>query len=273
MTTGSADRRNLVLLFLLTSVAAGPAATAAADPPPETEQASLLAAPWTISVLSYRLTGTSCWLADTEGFVRLEIRQDSTTNSAPAAVDLSPLLDQQGEGWTLVLGRDREGTFNRWGREWRRLPPSLYLAVQAILADLTDSPVGTPATESDVSHPAWQSRRPGAKDRGRRLELPPLVLNEEERVAPESADLGFRRRFSARGRGRGGNGEVLSLVWTETDRRGESSPGRLEVRSTRRPGVLRIQPPTGLAGVEYLDPEVFAPLWPLRELITLPDSK
>ena len=83
-------------------------------------------------------------------------------------------------------------------------------------------------------------------------------------LPPAGPKPSFRTAQAARGRGRGGPGETLHLVW-------EAEAGQgpvLAVRSSRRPGGLRLEKLRCLA-VRFPAPETFVPLWSLRELLDL----
>ncbi len=69
----------------------------------------------------------------------------------------------------------------------------------------------------------------------------------------------LRSRLVTRGRGRGGPGEVLELRWP--------SPDEALLRSTRRPGKLRLTAWRRLP-VRYAARESFVPIWALADLLT-----
>jgi hypothetical protein len=232
-----------------------------------TGRAPLLAAGWEISVLSYRLTGSAYWLTGADGSIRVEILQ--RTSASAGRDPLECALDRRGDGWTLVLGQVDEGTYDPWDREWRRLPAPVHLAVRVILDELCSPRAGTPGPAANPDRRPWSPRPPGGTDPLRRLQLPRLRLaaSGEPEAGPETAPS-FRQRLAARGGGRGGTGEVMSLLWARRIRSGKPALAVLEVRSTRRPGVLRIDAPVTVASVTYLDPELFVTLWPLRDLIS-----
>lgn len=84
-------------------------------------------------------------------------------------------------------------------------------------------------------------------------------LGEEAGPAPRASAL--RSELTRRGRGRGGPGEIIVL-----ERFAPGDPaGAFEIRSTRRPGRIRVGAPT-IHSLVCPVPEVFLPLWPLGEI-------
>jgi hypothetical protein len=215
-----------VLFFLAALPAVGDEALAAGDP-----ELPLLHAPWSAEAWSHHAAGHLGWLATSDGSLRLELGLEK---NGPGP---EPLLEQAGEGWTLILGPDGEGTLNAWNREWRKVDPGLgSLAAEAV---------------------RFMSR-PGEEANRLRVEIPELDTNGDVR----GASSGFRGSLVRRGRGRGGPGEVVILERLEP--RADSS-WAFEIRSTRRPGRLRVAKP-GQLTLSCPVPEVFLPLWPLSEI-------
>ena len=264
----------------------GPSDTppAAAETVPSDEAGRLVTPlhllPWSVAVLSHRFAGSACWLQSDEGFVRLEWAQDRNPADGAAAAQMRPaggldadgpdlrdLLRQRGAGWTVVLGADRTGTVNRWQEEWHKAPGPLVEALRVVLSTLQQGPA--PAAATSIGRSDWQ---PARRTAARRIELTePLRLADDTETAaggrpdptPDAHRTTWRQRLVERGDGRGGEGEILTLTWTAT-------PAQLAVRSSRRPGVLRLGPVTRIADVSCLTPEVFVPLWPLDDLVTRP---
>jgi hypothetical protein len=135
---------------------------------------------------------------------------------------LAALLHRRGRGWTVILARDGAGTRNGWGDRWRPLEPDLGRVLAA-------------ATRSVLS--AGPARR--------RI----VVADNAGRLRP---------RLAARGRGRGGPGEVLELV-------GDNAGGT-SLHSTRRPGSLHLSAWRRYHAT-YPARESFVPLWSLDELL------
>lgn len=199
----------------------------------------LYLASWQAGFRGHQAAGSIAWIADREGSLRVEISWRRAAGGAPPVdgdvTALSALLRQVGDGWTVVLGPRDEGTVQPWGREWRHATPALAALVRAVVA----------------------ARDPGCGRTGMaRLVLDGPLL-EGDGADPMSS---WRRQMVARGRGRGATGEILHLE-------GAGAPDRwLTVRSSRRPGRLRIAPPSSRAAAEPV-PEVFLPLWPLADLL------
>ena len=176
---------------------------------------------WRGSALGRQAEGGFLLLVDPEGFLRCEIGVDS-------AADKQDLLERRGQGWTVVAGRAGEGTRNAWDREWRSIERPLAFLLLAGADLLAEAPEGP-----------WHARR---------------VIRDPE-AAPR-----LRQRLSARGRGRGGPGEVL-------DARG-GEDGWVVLSSSRRPGSVRLGQ-IRHHPVVYPVREAFVPLWPLAELVTM----
>ena len=98
----------------------------------------------------------------------------------------------------------------------------------------------------------------GANTDRLRVEIPGLTADG----SPAGGAVGFRDAMARRGRGRGGPGEVVILERLVGD---PESPWAFEIRSTRRPGRIRVGPSSEMA-LACPVPEVFLPLWPLSEI-------
>lgn len=238
----------------------------------------LTAAFWSVSVYGHQEGGTVCWLFGEDGSLRVEMRRALGGNPAAAAQDLpdlEPLFHQMGEGWTVILGPGESGTLNRWGREWRNVPPGLARVVRLVASSVgafPDTPphlpfaldVGGSPRRQGIARPRVLPGSAAVPNRtiARRFQLSPLDL-EGDGLEPAP---GFRRKMIARGRGAGGAGEIVILTWLPTVD-GEGSV--LRVHSSRRPGTLVLDysltsmpnPP---------EPEVFLPLWPLSQFYGSP---
>jgi len=232
---------------------------------------------WQADAFSHHADGTMCWLTDRAGSLRLEVQRDarmfptgaSATND-PWPDQLNPLLNRRGEGWTVILGPDDEGTLNAWGREWSRPPAGLVQMIR--LATVTLAPqeggrlpgslaLALVSGRGEAGIPCPSVLDPGSggsKVRvNRRYQLAPLEVDGP----PRDKDSGFRDQMKARGRGTGGTGEIVTLAWRD----GADAPEpTLRIRSSRRPGTLEIQSPLRVA-VPPPEPEVFLPLWPLSQ--------
>jgi len=209
------------------------------------------------SVFSYRDQGTLLWLNGPDGpdgpdgMMRLEIRRGAVHANEPDP--MIPLLEQTGEGWTVILGGETGGTVSAWGEQWRQPPAGLVRAAQLIAATLA---AGPPA-----QMPVQRRWRAGAAPQSvAKYGIPSLTPTNSR----QEASRAFRRALSLRGWGGGGDGDMLELAWQSED---EAEAPYLRIRSTRRPGEVEISTRTRHP-VIYAMPEVFAPLWPMAELVT-----
>ena len=257
-----------LLIALLWQVYLLPIARAEAPPAGQT---FLTSTSWSASAYSEHVGGAACWLFGEDGSLRVEVLRDpegiaELPNQVPA--DLEPLMTWTGNGWTLVLGPEGNGTLNAWGREWSKVPAGLAQVVRMVTSSLQNFPgrppefpfaflVGDSRGTGTIPRPGMLGSKTTSAGDGDvwRYQLAPLVLQEaEDQDVP-----GFRRKMTARGRGAGGVGEILVLRWTRPAGHGGFG---LRIGSSRRPGTLNLDPPSNLAVVAP-DPEVFLPLWPL----------
>lgn len=246
------SRRGLLPLVL--ALWAGAATAGTGDP-----ETSLCSVAWEAGFLGRALGGSACWLADDRGNLRLEIRSDEGAGPAAGrAVPLAPLLDWRGRGWTLVLDAGGRGTANAWQEPWRPLEPAVGRPLAAVATQVSLAPgagsllaVGRPLVA-----PRFRREAGRAAPLRRRLQLP-----------ADGAAPSFRATFRERGEGRGARAETLELAWSDPAA-WLAGGGTLEIRSSRRPGRLRL---SGYSSrrVGYFDPETFAPFWPLREVLDL----
>ncbi len=254
-------RYSLMILMFLVS------ASSAVEPPED--HAFLTSTNWSASALSHHAGGSVCWLMGDDGSVRVEVLldpegtgDDGGQAGSDKGVNLEHLMTWTGDGWTLVLGPDGNGTLNGWGKEWDQVPADLSRVVRLVTASLRkfpNRPVGfsfaksVRPTRGNAGIP-----RPGMLGSGATGEGGEDVWRYQ--VASSDAP-GFRNRMTARGRGAGGVGEILILRWWRPE--GQESYA-LSVGSSRRPGTLNLDPPSNLT-VKTPDPEVFLPLWPLSQ--------
>ena len=258
-------RRALPFLCLLGLIF--PGGIRAEDPP--VDQAFLFSTQWSAAAYSEKASGAVCWIEGADGSLRVEALRDDKPRTE-AALDLTPLLDRTGTGWTLVVGPDQTGTVNAWGREWRQVPAGLAQLVRLVTASVRaypDPPVRFPFAIPVGDHPfaagilrpcvlAVSRLDPGQADT-RRYQLAPLVMEEDQQPAVRS----FRRKMTARGRGTGGVGEILILRW---ERSAHGDGYGLGLTSSRRPGKLNLAP-AGRLSVLPPEPELFLPLWPMSQ--------
>jgi hypothetical protein len=236
-----------------------------------TGAATLFSGQWSAAAYSANASGTFCWVEGADGSLRVEVlRHDRPVADAP--VDLRPLLDRKGRGWTLVVGPDLTGTLNAWEREWRRVPSGLAQLVRVVTAVLPAYPerparfpfaarVGNGRHVRGIPRPR-QMGPTGARDEVWRYQLAPLTLGD----APPPAEPRFRQRMTARGRGTGAAAEVLVLKWV---RASAGAGPAASLSSSRRPGTLHLAP-AQTSSVTAPEPEVFLPLWPLSQFFSTP---
>ncbi|MGD9547988.1 MAG: hypothetical protein AB7V45_10680 [Candidatus Krumholzibacteriia bacterium] len=148
------------------------------------------------------------------------------------------LWSQSGEGWTVVQVAGGDGIWNAWGREWTRLEPVVGRFLDLLAATARE----------------WN----GSGFTGARK----VAVPELDPVATGS----FRARLVRRGLGQGEAGEMVTLTRT-ADGTGDTL---LTIRSSRRPGNLRLLTAVRDVLPEGLPAEVFAPLWPLADFLETP---
>lgn len=278
-TTSAIPRPGSVWILLVAFILIrGTCGDSLADQAPE-GQTLLTAAAWRGSAYSHRASGIICWLSGEDGSLRVEVSEAAATPFADATgagtnpLDrLQPLLTRRGNGWTMILGPDDAGTLNAWGKEWRQVPPGLAQVVRLVTVSLRDFPrsrpdfdfasqAGPPQRWADIPRPKFLgSGFSAGHGKGSWLyQLSPLELED----AAGAGKVNFRSGMVARGRGTGGNGEIISLEWIPVPGADDTA---LEITSSRRPGTLRLDPPRVVA-VKKPEPEVFLPLWPLSQFI------
>lgn len=282
-----------VVLLSAVLLLAGLPCAQAADQEEGIRSGELWSGCWEISLLGHGGTGRFCWLSGPDQEIRVEISQEDVYDSlhwadvhSPWLEFLPPLFDRAGQGWTAVLGSDQSGTLQAWGREWQALQPALRIWIRTLLGALQrlgvplkqfDLPAGVRLLASRECLPGssriWARTGPDpVSPASLRLELPAFKVEQEPEIAAQRSRRGFRRDMAARGRGRGGEKEILSLL-VQTSK-AANLPGVekdgifISVTSSRKPGklVLAIRP--GLPVVFYF-PEIFSPLWPLAELVEI----
>ena len=226
---------------------------------------------WEAQILGRIQPGTACWIAGPHGALRLEI----LSAGDPAA--LENLLRQEGEGYSLILGSGEAGTFNSWHRQWRKVDSasaSWVRLVSGILSGQDSSELVrsdglrllTSLTQRRVGRlPCHGRSQSKTKIRVQLPVLRDLSADPETTSRPSvsSAKSPFRQRMSHRGQGRGGPQEILTLVATDFI----GQPG-WQLTSSRKPGRILISSPQTWS-ITSPGVEVFAPLWPLAELVEI----
>jgi hypothetical protein len=237
---------------------------------------------WRVEAFGERAFGFWCWIAGDDAALRVELIRWPDARDAPAAnqwtTAFSELKQRQGEGWTYTrAAAEAPGLFQRWGRRWRQVSPDLAALLSELAAALERGP-SAPGWDFPASQPRpdptptaasdWRARSPD-----RRGVAPKLwhVTGEFRIEDPEAANqpsataaARWRRDLIARGQGRGGRCEIVTLRWQD----GGVSPERAElvVRSRRRVATLYLWPLTS-EPVRYPVRETFLPLWPLAQLL------
>ncbi len=233
---------------------------------------------WTGSVLGRTQSGELCWVMGPEGALRLEILFPVVRpgNALTAPNLLNDLLRQRGQGYCLVLGEGADGTFNPWGEPWQRLDTAVgrwLIPVARLVSGHPEAPA--------FSLPPWREVTPATRGRefrlspGRKIsvgsasrtwqaELPALKRVLEE-PATSSVATTFRRDSVGRGMGRGGSAEILRLTLSC------GSPGSWTLTTSRKPGRLELSVPLRHA-IQRPGLEVFAPLWPLADVLVFDDK-
>lgn len=156
--------------------------------------------------------------------------------AGPGQGGWADLWSQSGQGWTVVQAASGDGTWNAWGREWTSLDPVIgrFLTLLAVTAGEWSGSGGTRTTAVPEVDPA----EPGA----------------------------FRTRLVRRGLGQGEGGEMVTFSRTVD---GPDDP-LLIIRSSRRPGSLRLRTSARDVLPGGLPPEIFAPLWTLADFLEVP---
>lgn len=166
------------------------------------------------------------------------------------------VLRRHGRGWTLTGGSDG-GFMQPWDEPWQQLGASVTRSLVDLLRRWSRGPVlRDDVLGDDEIYRRWR-RRPS---------LSPVTVSFDDWTGlpaawrpPTSgtpASGALRRRLTARGTGRGGDGVVLNLRWEDE---------RLAVTSARWPGRITIEG-VGSETVE-VPAEAFLPLWPLVEFL------
>ena len=245
---------------------------------------ALHVAGWRVTAFGERAHGVACWIAGADTALRLEILALSDDVAVPDETDqrrrLTTLLARRGDGWTYArAGRDLPGLLNRWGERWRTVSPDLARLLQVISLTLSAGPpaadprppaVADKGRDDLPSASRWRAAAPG-----RHRSPEPLVKlggdlwlaqPGSETADPSEAQttVRWRRDLVARGRGRGGLAEVVTLAWITSA--GVTPWPQLAVRSVRRAGTLYLWP-LATEPVLYPAVETFLPLWPLQQLL------
>jgi hypothetical protein len=256
---------------LIFSLAATPRLSPAAE-----SFGTLYFAKWGLSVWGAEEKGAVCWLRAEGGRLRLDVARD--LSGGRGEPDLNQLLHRQGEGWTLAIPVPGSGTFNTWGKEWKKVRGDLARWAELLTGLLERGPslnqVQLPSGVQLLAPVATTCQRPRWLESlsepvfSTRVQLPAWQFEpiSEEGIATLGSVTSFRSVMRARGRGRGADKEILTIRW---------DPGRVQtsaigasITSSRRGGRLLIEALQEVP-VRYSYPESFLPLWPLAESIDL----
>jgi hypothetical protein len=233
----------------------------------------LVVSPWLISALGESVQGFLCLVEDEEGNLRAEILINSRSGQGQVPADsvLPELLQQSGEGYTLILGDNNDGTYNPWRQRWETLDPALGNWIRVLGNGIQETFVAIPgARKLEATGSLRASGRrfggPSAIEIGQVHRFQLMSWSESDpRPGSVPEKPNFRKQLVERHSGRGGDGEILQLVLASNS----GTADWLVATSSRKPGRLVLGPP-----VRYptgpLDLEVFIPLWPLADLLEIP---
>lgn len=266
---GAPGVATLVGMCLLVTGSLGVASSPADSP----ELDDLYFCRWEGQALGHTVAGSCCFLFGEAGALRVEVLPGSSSEPGPRTTTgeaLDHLLFQKGAGYTLVLGEGIQGTTNPWGERWNLLDAGLTPWIRTVArvtasGGVSDEDIGLLGGDADERRPLPRPRflatgTEQTRSRVYRLELPELT--REGAAAIPSGDLTtFRSSQIARSGGRGGDAEILQIRIPGPDQ-------PLVFRSSRKPGQLLVTPPVKFS-VDPPDREVFAPLWPLADLLRI----
>ncbi len=211
---------------------------------------------WRFSVWGREFTGDACWLMDAVGRWRIEFAVAEAIRETRDT--LVSLLDQEGQGWTVVSTDGSAAYIQPWRDKLESIPAHEANMMGALL-ELAVSGSGSVAalrsngaTVSDAGQYRIRPRLPwhtGVETNGS------MIVDWSG-----SYESNLKGTLEGRGRGRGGRGEIWRVDFTE--------PGVWKLRSSRRSGVLHVT--SGHIWRAAYDPdEVFLPMWPLAELLQM----
>lgn len=199
---------------------------------------------WRGSAFGQQASGFACWIELEDGGWRAEAMLTREGESGVPGYR-EALLRRIGEGWTVSAPDPATLMVQPWGGPLRRPGPEELRALRLLRLVVAD--YGAP---DGGSLPAGASLDGSGSDY--RLLLP--VLSGARRSSGATA---FRAAMERRGRGRGAAIETWSV-----NRDGPL----LEIRSSRRSGLLQVETLAGEPAAGYAD-EMLLPLWPLEDLL------
>lgn len=212
-----------------------------------------------------RLTGVAGWLRTEDGSLRLEIGRDA--GPPPPVAAEARLLQRTGRGWTVLAPAVGPAVLWTWGGGLEAADASWRPRVEVVLRLLASGPDGEPPALPPgcrwlPSTPATPTR-PGRPGRSKAA----APLRWRETPAPDRPGRGalagsaWRRALEARGRGRGGPGEVWSAVW-----RADGPVAALRLASSRWPFTVELTLPR-VSRLRLPSADLWVPYWSLGELL------
>lgn len=222
---------------------------------------------WEADFLGNSQPGSACWVAGSGGDLRLEVLLGNPSFSTP-----EDLLAQEGSGFTLILSEGLDGTFNPWLSPWQKLDPGagtwVQLATRIVSGQNPFQDSGSwlllagAGPLKGVRPRFLQKDAFPSLERAIRVQLPELKqVADGQAVQPPKS---FRGQNVARASGHGGQDEILTLKHFSEAEKGYS----WRLTSSRKPGQIQLSNPI-LSVLPEPGVEVFAPLWPLAQLIDL----
>ena len=187
---------------------------------------------WRVSLLGRGVAGEAALVSIPGEGWRLAVTQQS----GGAAV----LLEEQGDGWTLVGEPGGRVWLNDWHGPTREVGLPMASTLQSLVRAI-DNP------DASLQRVRFSQR--------------PVEEDWNHVVAAQDSEPSLRSRLSARARGRGGPSETLMV-----SRLADDDSARVRASSRRRHGLVlaRVTHRMNMTG----DPaEVLLPVWPLAELL------
>jgi hypothetical protein len=202
-------RRPLCVLLLLMGVAVSARAFESAR---DQANGTLHSAAWRFQIWGRSLSGLAGWIREADGRWRLELVLGDDTSEHVDAPML--LLDQIGEGWTVVSVDGLSTYIQPWRDKSEPIPDADARLVEALLA------VAESGSAAKSALTARGARVVGS-DRTRRYPRLPWsgLAPESDTIVVDwsmSADTKLRNALESRGRGRGGSGETWRLDVADT---------------------------------------------------------
>jgi hypothetical protein len=218
---------------------------------------------WRAEGAGERLAGVAGWLRTEDGSLRLEIGRDAGESPPPVPAG-ARLLQRAGRGWTVLAPAAGPAVLWTWGGGLDTAQARWRPRVEVVLRLLESGPGGErPSLPTGCRWLAAAPPRPGRPGRleaaaSLRWRVPPALGGRRDGAPAGSA---WRRALEARGRGRGGPGEVWSAVW-----RGDGPGAILRLSSSRWPFTLELARPQ-VSRLRLPSADLWVPYWSLGELL------